>query len=1186
MLYKFHQKYTFFMVLENIHRLWKIFQKSKIRNALHYSKTSITGLANEMSEGGRKRSSKWDLIDEPEFAPGSKQMRSGRSSADVAGSNSSKWSYSEGNDELKPDYRVSDATMDLDTDRSYSKNMSPLLEERKQKRRSQSPKIGWGSSLRDSNKDDIMNKDYGVWDATMDLDTDRSYSKNMSPLFEERRQNRRSQSPKSGWGRSVRRSRSRSPPHGFRRDSGINDRIRTRVGGSSQPCRDFASGTCRRGSLCNFLHHDNQNPENSWESKHREDGAPRYSDTHESRDHSFRSGRANEACINFAKGRCRQGSSCKFVHHNNSDGYGKVSGDELTREKEIDRRRRDSSFEQGGRHGYGKVSVDELTREKEIDKRRGDSSFEQGGRHGPNRSSDIPCKFFANGNCRNGKYCRFSHDRQACRSPDRRSRDDRWASNPSGDHQMFDRPKMSDTASPNRRLRDDRWGSDGNTADADKVRDSLKRNDAVATSDRAKLIEHKTGNVGVTDPKFTDWPTGDAWGHSLDKSRVLGEPPFLDDKKEADHWVAENTGANMHSSQSIGADIWSDEGKMSPDWNYRLGPSSHIEEYGQNRHGITQGGTYLATSEHDRVQVAPGHGLYQNAQSVDGLSQVISRSPPTQDKHGIMQGGACVATSEHDRVQVTPGQGFNQNVHSVNSLHSSSGHAVGQSQVTVPILPSRGVDGTHNREVSTEIMDASLSQVISRNPPTQNKHGITQGGAYLATSEYDRVEVAPGQGFNQNAQSVNPLHSSSGHADGQSQVAVPILPSIGVVGGTHNQEISTEKNCTVESSTMNASLSQVISRNPPTLNKNGITQGGTYFATSEHDRVQVAPGQGFNQNSLHSSSGYTIGQSQVAVPILPSRGGILDGTHNHEVSTEKKYLAEPSIMDGGLSQVISTPTQNMVSKEQIAQLTNLSASLAHILGTGQQLPQLYAALNSHDLKDTPSLAKTEVPSMPVSNTSINPDPAVGLPQLYDPTSDSIEPNADAKKVSAAIPATKRIAEPAAEIPSQLPDSGRQSRGDSIKPASSELVKSDKIIQLQPGKNFDVNKDKSGVLAAERRRNSRDAHKNTKEDGPLDNMDQPGGPDEAKKTKDVKELRAFKFSLADLVKELLKPAWKEGQVNKEDFKTIVKKVVEKVSGTMQGSQIPQTKEKIDQYLSVSRTKLTKLVQAYVEKVQKA
>lgn len=171
---------------------------------------------------------------------------------------------------------------------------------------------------------------------------------------------------------------------------------------------------------------------------------------------------------------------------------------------------------------------------------------------------------------------------------------------------MFDRPKMSDTASPNRRLRDDRWGSDGNTADADKVRDSLKRNDAVATSDRAKLIEHKTGNVGVTDPKFTDWPTGDAWGHSLDKSRVLGEPPFLDDKKEADHWVAENTGANMHSSQSIGADIWSDEGKMSPDWNYRLGPSSHIEEYGQNRHGITQGGTYLATSEHDRVQVAPG----------------------------------------------------------------------------------------------------------------------------------------------------------------------------------------------------------------------------------------------------------------------------------------------------------------------------------------------------------------------------------------------------------------------------------------------------------------------------------------------------------------------------------------------------------------------------------------------------
>ena len=70
------------------------------------------------------------------------------------------------------------------------------------------------------------------------------------------------------------------------------------------------------------------------------------------------------------------------------------------------------------------------------------------------------------------------------------------------------------------------------------------------------------------------------------------------------------------------------------------------------------------------------------------------------------------------------------------------------------------------------------------------------------------------------------------------------------------------------------------------------------------------PGQGFNQNavsfnSLHSSSCQAVGQSQVAVPILPSKGGIVDGMLKQEVSTEKKYTAEPNIMDAGLSQVSS-----------------------------------------------------------------------------------------------------------------------------------------------------------------------------------------------------------------------------------------------------------------------------------------
>lgn len=416
-----------------------------------------------------------------------------------------------------------------------------------------------------------------------------------------------------------------------------------RAGRSTRPCRDFAVGNCRRGSLCNFLHHDDQNHEDSWEGKHREDGAPRYSSTHESGDHSFKSGRSNKACINFAKGSCRMGASCKYVHDSDSDGYGQVCMDEFTREREdggapryfATHEREDRSrslksgrsnevcinFAKGGRcrmgtsckfvhdndsDGYGKEYMDEFTREREIDRRHRDNSFEQSGGHVPSRTSDTPCKFFASGNCRNGRYCRFSHDRQAFKSPIRRLRDDRWARNSGGDHQM-DRRKLSDSISPNRRLRDDRRGSDGDMADSYRVGDSPKRNDTISVSDTAKLMENKSGNVGATEPGFTSLPMTDEWGQGFDKSRLHGKPPISNDKKEANRWIAGNTGANMLGSQSLGTtDIWPGDAEMSPDWNYKTGSSSHMEEDAQNKHGISQGDTYLAISEQNTIQLVPG----------------------------------------------------------------------------------------------------------------------------------------------------------------------------------------------------------------------------------------------------------------------------------------------------------------------------------------------------------------------------------------------------------------------------------------------------------------------------------------------------------------------------------------------------------------------------------------------------
>lgn len=100
-----------------------------------------------------------------------------------------------------------------------------------------------------------------------------------------------------------------------------------------------------------------------------------------------------------------------------------------------------------------------------------------------------------------------------------------------------------------------------------------------------------------------------------------------------------------------------------------------------------------------------------------------------------------------------------------------------------------------------------------------------------------------------------------------------------------------------------------------------------------------------------------------------------------------------------------------------------------------------------------------------------------------------------------------------------------------------------------------------------------------------NEKKEGEGEESKQTKDGKGMKMFKCAIVDFVKDALKPNWKEGQLSREAHKTIVKKVVEKVTGAMQSQNIPHTQEKIDIYMSHSKPKLSKLVQAYVEKYVK-
>ncbi|KAK7281800.1 hypothetical protein RIF29_10083 [Crotalaria pallida] len=99
------------------------------------------------------------------------------------------------------------------------------------------------------------------------------------------------------------------------------------------------------------------------------------------------------------------------------------------------------------------------------------------------------------------------------------------------------------------------------------------------------------------------------------------------------------------------------------------------------------------------------------------------------------------------------------------------------------------------------------------------------------------------------------------------------------------------------------------------------------------------------------------------------------------------------------------------------------------------------------------------------------------------------------------------------------------------------------------------------------------------------INQVKSPGKKKRSKDSRSMKLFKISIANFVKEVLKPSWRQGNMSKVAFKTIVKKTVDKVSGAMKGHHVPKSQVKISQYIDSSQRKLTKLVMGYVDKYVK-
>lgn len=251
--------------------------------------------------------------------------------------------------------------------------------------------------------------------------------------------------------------------------------------------------------------------------------------------------------------------------------------------------------------------------------------------------------------------------------------------------------------------------------------------------------------------------------------------------------------------------------------------------------------------------------------------------------------------------------------------------------------------------------------------------------------------------------------------------------------------------------------------------------------------------------------------------------------------------------------------------EQVHQMESCPASMIKKLEEGLQEAQLQSVLN-------PSGPSGMLPSNPISSLvhalygQTNPEMRV-LDNYHPP--DGLELNTSGNfklppdnsfyldRDSIKVPMDQ-----VNQTSTVDPELGNNDQIDEVKQQENELVEVDGKDKLAPGESKDVQEND---------------HPGT--------MNLHGKVEEGSGNKDEKVMRLFKNALIEFVKEILKPIWKEGKMSREVHKTIVKKVVDKVTGAIQGEQVPKTQEKIEQYLSHSKPKITKLVQAYVERLLK-
>ncbi|KAF5958935.1 hypothetical protein HYC85_000144 [Camellia sinensis] len=513
------------------------------------------------------------------------------------------------------------------------------------------------------------------------------YMTKMSPGLDHWRQQKYSHFPRNGRGRSDR-SRSRSPPHGFKRELGLDGST------AAQNCRDFVAGRCRRGDRCPYLHQDHRDHEDScpegglakrWESSHWRSGVSKYSTSDDGREYLQSAGRSNNLCSDFIKGRCRTGAYSKYAHNSVASDTGSLK--DVFRGKENDR------------SGHGRE-------------------------HEPHRSSDIPCKFFTAGNCHKGTFCRFSHHGQTV-NPYDRSRDDwrRRSKNLDTVEQPEEHLRWSDTTVPdNAKLLE--WNEDrnGNVGAHEQGFPAYSRDDRWV---RSFNIENRS------------------YGHPINNGKAVdgNDREYLQPK-------AETAAAGTSGFESNGAENWYSDMELSSPWNYGQSSGHVVKEESCHISQTSHCLSLKETSSRSYEQDMTGEMLGQKHQDPAAMLPLISENVRFYSKPSSREEDAGYAFSLELRKEtsdcamssidqkfsadVLPGQSVDQNDRSSSAVIDplSRFSAVGQNQQTFSLHAPRGESITNVQTQPLFQEDKSLSkpnagegnrpELSSEIPPAQN----------------------------------------------------------------------------------------------------------------------------------------------------------------------------------------------------------------------------------------------------------------------------------------------------------------------------------------------------------------------------------------------------------------------------------------------------------------------------------